>query len=136
MNHLHFANVERSFLALLAGFATMAVLITMVTAAISKTFPRWVGEQDHPRRRYLLLNLVYSAAFAATGGYVTAIIARPDPLRHILMLAIVILVLSALSALQLRGQQSISYQFALIVLTPVAVLAGGLLRMHQAGYRW
>jgi hypothetical protein len=28
------------------------------------------------------------------------------------------------------------YQFALIVITPVAALAGGLLRMHAAGYRW
>jgi len=52
------------------------------------------------------------------------------------MLAIVILILSALSALQLRGQQPVAYQFALIVLTPIAALAGGLLRMHEAGYRW
>jgi hypothetical protein len=52
------------------------------------------------------------------------------------MLAIVILLLSALSALQLRGKQPVSYQFALMVLTPVAALAGGLLRMHEAGYRW
>jgi hypothetical protein len=84
----------------------------------------------------LLLNLAYSASFAAAGGYVTAIVAKSDPLRTILMLAIVILVLSALSALQLRGQQPLAYQFALIVLTPIAALAGGLLRMHAAGYRW
>jgi hypothetical protein len=63
-------------------------------------------------------------------------IAKSDPLRNVLMLAIVVLLLSALSALQLRGQQPLSYQFALIVLTPIAALAGGLLRMHGAGYRW
>jgi hypothetical protein len=82
------------------------------------------------------LNLAYSAAFAVAGGYVTAMIAKSDPLRNVLMLAIVVLLLSALSALQLRGQQPLSYQFALIVLTPIAALAGGLLRMHGAGYRW
>jgi hypothetical protein len=136
MNHLHLATIERSFLAILAGFATMAVLVTVATAAISKSFPRLIGEPSHPRRRYLLLNLAYSAAFAASGGYVTAIVAKSDPLRNILMLAIVILMLSALSALQLRGQQPVVYQFALIVLTPIAALAGGLLRMHEAGYRW
>ena len=136
MNHLHLATIERSFLAILAGFATMAVLVTVATAAISKSFPRLIGEPSHPRRRYLLLNLVYSAAFAASGGYVTAIVAKADPLRTVLMLAIVILILSALSALQLRGQQPVAYQFALIVLTPIAALAGGLLRMHEAGYRW
>jgi hypothetical protein len=136
MQHFHFAQIERSFLAILAGFATMAVLVTLATSAISRSMPRFVGEREHPRRRYLLANLAYSAAFAAAGGYVTAIIAKSDPLRNILMLAIVILLLSALSALQLRGQQPLAYQFALIVLTPIAALAGGLLRMHGAGYRW
>jgi hypothetical protein len=136
MPHIHFAQIERSFLAILAGFATMAVLVTLATAAIAKSMPRLIGEPENPRRRYLLLNLAYSAGFAAAGGYVTAIVAKSDPLRTILMLAIVILVLSALSALQLRGQQPLAYQFALIVLTPIAALAGGLLRMHAAGYRW
>ncbi len=114
----------------------MAVLITVATAAITRSLPRLIGEPEHPRRRYLLLNLAYSTAFAASGGYVTAIVAKADPLRNILMLAIVILLLSALSALQLRGRQPVAYQFALIVLTPVAALAGGLLRMHEAGYRF
>jgi hypothetical protein len=136
MNQFHFATIERSFLAILAGFATMAVLVTIATTTITKSLPRLIGEPDQPRRRYLLLNLAYSAAFAASGGYVTAIVAKADPLRNILMLAIVILLLSALSALQLRGRQPISYQLALIVLTPIAALAGGLLRMHEAGYRF
>ena len=136
MNQFHLATIERSFLAILAGFATMAVLVTIATSAITKSLPRLIGEPDHPRRRYLLLNLAYSAAFAATGGYVTAIVAMADPLRNILMLAIVILLLSALSALQLRGKQPVAYQLALIVLTPIAALAGGLVHMHAAGYRW
>jgi hypothetical protein len=136
MSQFHLATIERSFLAILAGFATMAVLVTIATSAITKSLPRLIGEPDHPRRRYLLLNLVYSAAFAASGGYVTAIVAKADPLRNILMLAIVILLLSALSALQLRGKQPVAYQLALIVLTPMAALAGGLLRMHEVGYRF
>jgi hypothetical protein len=136
MNHLHLAVIERSLLAILAGFATMAVLVTLATLGIGKSFPRLIGDQAHPRRRYLLLNLLYSAAFAIAGGYVTALIAKADPLRNVLMLAIVILMISALSAVQLRGQQPIAFQFALMVLTPMAALAGGLLRMHAAGYRW
>jgi hypothetical protein len=136
MTHLHFAVIERSFLAILAGFATMAVLVTLVTLSISKSFPRLIGDQAHPRRGYVLLNLAYSAAFAVAGGYVTAWIANQDPLKNVFMLAIVILTLSALSAIQLRGQQPLAYQFALLVITPIAALAGGLLRMHAAGYRW
>src|ERR1700675_1232443 len=108
MNNLHLATMERSFLAILAGFATMAVLITVATLTLNKSFPRLVGDIGHPRRRYLVLNLAYSAAFALGGGYVTAVIAKSDPLRNVLMLAIVILLISALSALQLRGQQPLA----------------------------
>lgn len=136
MNNFHLATIERSFLAILAGFATMAVLVTLATLSITKSFPRLIGDQAHPRRRYLLLNLAYSAAFAIAGGYLTAMIAKADPLRNVLMLAIVVLMISALSAMQLRGQQPLVYQFALIVIMPIAALAGGLLRMHAAGYRW
>ena len=136
MNHIHFADIERSFLAILAGFVTMAVLVTLATAFVTKSYPRLIGEPQHPRRRYLLVNLMYSAAFAATGGYVTAFVAKVDPLRNVFMLAIVMLFLSGLSSLQMRGKQPLGYQFALIVLMPVAALAGGLLRMHEAGYRW
>jgi hypothetical protein len=136
MKHLHPADVERSFVALLAGFATMAVLVTMATLFISRRMPRFVGEPGHPRRNYIIANLTYSAAFAAMGGYVTALVAKGDPLSTVLVLAIAILLLSALSALQMRGRQPIVYQFALMVVTPIAALAGGLLRMHEAGYRW
>jgi len=134
MSQFHFATVAGSFLAILAGFATMAVLATLATAVIAKAFPRLVGAP--PRGGYLLLNLAYSAAFAATGGYVTAIVATADPLRNILMLAIIVLLLSALSAIQMRGERPVAYQLAMIALTPFAALAGGLLRMHAAGYRW
>jgi len=47
-----------------------------------------------------------------------------------------VLLMSALSAMQLRGQQPISYQLMLIVVSPLAVVLGGLIRMHQLGYRW
>lgn len=136
MKPLHFAAIERSFLAILAGFATMAVLVALATLAISKAFPEPVGDPTGPRRSHLFLNLACGAIFAAVGGYVTAWIAKPDPLPNILMLALVVLTISALSAIQLRGEQQLPYQFAQLVVTPLAALGGGLLRMHAAGYRW
>jgi len=136
MTRLHFAVIERSFLAILAGFATMALLVALATLTISKSFPKLIGDPARPPRPYMLLNLAYSTVFAVVGGYVTAWIATPDPLPNVFMLALVVLSLSALSAIQLRGQQPLVYQFALLVVTPLAALAGGLLRMHAAGYRW
>jgi hypothetical protein len=136
MKQWHLAAIEHSFLAILAGFAIIAVLATIASSAIEKSLPRFAGDPEHPRRRYLLVNLAYSAAFAVAGGFVTAAIANDDPLRTTFVLAIVVLFLSGLSAIQMRGKQPIAYQMALIVLTPVAALAGGLMRMHAVGFRW
>jgi len=46
----------------------------------------------------------------------------------VLALALVVLALSALSALQSRGKQPVWYQLALVAITPIGVLAGGLVR--------
>jgi hypothetical protein len=121
------------FLALLAGFATMAILVILVTALLTRMAPEWVGEQNKPRTGYIFVNLGYSFLAAATGGYVTAWIAAGNPLLHVLALAIVVLVFSALSALQMRGKQPIAYQLALAAISPIGVMAGGLIRLRLLG---
>ena len=68
-----------------------------------------------------------------SGGYVTAWIATDRTLIHVLVLALIVLVLGALSALQQRGRQPIWYQLLLIAITPVGVVLGGLLRMKLLG---
>ena len=68
------------------------------------------------------------------GGYVTACIARQNPLVHTLALALVVLLFSALSALQLKGTVPVAYQLTLTMLTPLAVLSGGILRLKQLGF--
>ena len=95
--------VLHAFLALAAGFATMAVLIAVVTALLQKLTPSWVGgtvnpgsSRTGPGRRggekakpgYIFVNLGYSFLAAAAGGYVTAWIAQHNPLVHVLALAI------------------------------------------------
>ncbi|MGD0522364.1 MAG: hypothetical protein ABSA48_13990 [Terracidiphilus sp.] len=50
-----------------------------------------------------------------------------------LALGIVVLALAALSALQSKGEQPIWYQLALVAITPLGVLAGGLLRLRVLG---
>ena len=46
----------------------------------------------------------------------------------------VVLLLSALSALQLKGTVPVAYQLTLTMLTPLAVLSGGILRLKQLGF--
>jgi hypothetical protein len=125
--------ILRAFGALLAGFATMALLVIVMTALLAKLTPSWVGEHGKPTPGYMFVNLGYSFLAAAAGGYVTACAAAANPLVHVLALGMVVLALSALSALQSRGQQPIPYQLALVALSPLGVLAGGLARLRVLG---
>lgn len=139
--------VLHAFLALAAGFATMAALIAFLTALLQKLTPSWVGETSPASSRtnagqrggekakpgYIFVNLGYSFLAAAAGGYVTAWIAQHNPLVHVLALAIAVLLLAALSAVQQRGQQPVWYMLTLVGLTPLGVLAGGLVRLRVLG---
>ena len=122
-----------AFLALAAGFATMTVLVVVMTALLQRLTPDWVGEQGKPRAGYMFVNLGYSFLAAAAGGYVTAWIAAANPLIHVLVLGVIVLALSALSALQARGKQPVGYALALVALSPLGVLAGGLVRLRVLG---
>jgi hypothetical protein len=92
-----------------------------------------VGEEGKPQPGYIFVNLGYSFLAAAAGGYVTALLAAANPLYHVLALGIIVLALAALSAMQSKGKQPIWYQLTLIALTPIGVLAGGLVRPRVIG---
>jgi hypothetical protein len=125
--------VLHAFLALLAGFAVMALLVALVTAALARFTPDWMGGTGSPRPAYVFVNLGYSFLAAAAGGYVTALVAGNNPLYHVLALAIAVLALSALSALQQKGKQPVWYALALVGFTPLGILAGGLVRLRTQG---
>lgn len=125
--------VLRAFFALLAGFATMALLVALVHAMLANTFPQWVESPGRPGAGYVAVNLTYSFLAAGAGGYVTAWMGSQNPLHTVLTLAIVVLVLGALSALQARGKQPAWYQVALLILSTMGVMAGGLLRLKLTG---
>jgi hypothetical protein len=122
-----------AFLALAGGFLTMAVLVAFLTALLMKLTPSWVGEQGKPQPGYIFVNLGYSFLAAAAGGYVTAWLAADNPLYHVLALGIIVLALAALSGMQAKGKQPVWYQLTLIALSPIGVLAGGLVRLRVLG---
>lgn len=123
----------RTFLALLAGFLTIAVLVGALTALLARFAPQWDGEQGNLRPGHAALNIVYSFLAALAGGYVTAIMPSANPLILVLALAIIVLVLGALSALQSRGKQPVWYAITLVAITPAGVMAGGMLRLWILG---
>lgn len=125
--------ILRAFLALAAGFATMALLVIVFTALLKHMVPSWTGAEGKPQPGYIFVNLGYSFLAAAAGGYVTAWLAAANPLIHVLALGIVVLALAALSALQSRGKLPVWYALALVAITPIGVLAGGLVRLRVVG---
>jgi hypothetical protein len=122
-----------AFLALAAGFLTMAILVAVLTALLVRLTPSWVSEEGKPQPGYIFVNLGYSFLAAAAGGYVTAWLAVANPLFQVLALAIIVLALAALSALQAKGKQPVWYQLTLVAMTPIGVLAGGLVRLRVMG---
>jgi len=125
--------ILHAFLALAAGFAAMALLVIVFTALLARLIPSWAGSGGKPLPGYIFVNLGYSFLAAAAGGYVTAWAAVANPLIHVLALALIVLALAALSALQSRGKQPIWYQLALVAISPIGVLAGGLVRLRVLG---
>jgi hypothetical protein len=139
--------ILHAFLALAAGFATMTLLVIVLTALLTRMVPSWTGAEGKPQPGspagdlcpmgwepgYAFVNLGYSFLAAAAGGYVTAWASVANPLIHVLVLGMVVLALAALSALQSRGKQPIWYALALVAISPIGVLAGGLVRLRVVG---
>jgi hypothetical protein len=125
--------ILHAFLALLAGYASFAALVIAMTALLARMVPSWTGSEGRPQPGYVFVNLGYSFLAAAAGGYVTAWVAAENPLIHVLALGLVVLALAALSAMQSRGKQPVWYALTLVAITPLGVLAGGLVRLRVLG---
>jgi len=125
--------ILRTFLALAAGFATMLLLVATITGLLAKVTPEWMGEPGKPGTGYAIVSVGYSFLAAAAGGYVTAWAAATNPLIQVLALAIIVLAMAALSAMQERGKLPVWYALTLVAISPIGVLAGGLLRLRVLG---
>jgi hypothetical protein len=115
----------RSFIAIAAGFACMALLTAITTLLIRWLTPSWA--RMPPSRTAQVFNLVASCLYGGLGGRLTATIAPISPLIHALILAITVLLVSTLAASELRGQALGFYPLALAVLPSLATLGSGIL---------
>ena len=115
----------RSFIAIAAGFACMALLTAVTTLLTRWLTPSWA--RMPPSRTAQIFNLVASCLYGALGGQLTATIATISPLLHSLILAIIVLLVSTLAASELRGQALGFYPLALAVLPSLATLGSGIL---------
>lgn len=120
----------------------MFAIMLACTALLRKLVPQWAAAHSRPRPDFVTVNLLFSFLAGAAGGFTTAWAADFNALRVVLALAIIVLVLGAISALQVlvfgkeatRGNQPAWYQVMLVVISPLGVIAGGLLRLRAAGF--
>lgn len=125
--------ILHAFLALAAGLLAATALAAAMSALLKRLTPDWVAETGKLAPGYAFVNIAWSFVAAGVGGYVTAALSGDNPMQHVLALGVILLALSALSAMQERDQQPIWYLLLLVALTPLGVLAGGLLYLHAMG---
>lgn len=138
--------ILHAFLALAAGLAAIVLLDLAATALVARFTPSWAIEAAKPEKdegpaRFgpgaVTVHLGALFLSAAAGGYLSAwmaaLFAAANPLVHVLGLAIIVLTLGALNALQSRGKLPIWLQLSQVALSPIGVLAGGLLRLRVLG---
>lgn len=125
--------VVHRFLALLAGFATMTLLVGAVRLLLRRIAPEWIETAGRLGAAARFVHLGATFLAGAAGGYMTAWIETGNPLPDVLVLGIVVLVLGGLSALQSRGKQPVGYSLALVAIAPLGVVAGGLVRLRVLG---
>ena len=124
----------RSIAAVIVGYLAMAVLIfTGTTVHIILLFGGMPSPTQHfdPGVSYAVINLLYSTAFAAFGGWVCATIASQNRLKHGVILAGLVFVLTLVSVYIDRGQQPVWYQACLVLMGAPATVAGAWLKASR-----
>ena len=81
--------------------------------------------------RFLILSILYGIFFALLAGYLTALIAKVDDLRYVLLLAAIIAAGALFSLLARPGAGAIWSQVSALLLMAPAALVGGHLRLQQ-----
>jgi hypothetical protein len=101
----------RSLIAVVAGYGAMAILVMVGTIGwVAARYPGGLSAMRRelragnasampaPSTRYLAFNLFLSLVAATFGGVIAARLAQPTPNRALLLLAALIVVMSAVSA--------------------------------------
>lgn len=121
-------SIVRSILAIVAGYASMAVAVIALTVLVKRKAPQWMGSEGKPNPTYMYANLFYSFGAAMIGGFVAAVLAPRAPLAHACALASLVFVLAIVSALQMGTRQPRWYQLALAIVGPLGTIFGGMVQ--------
>lgn len=123
----------RTFYALAAGFVVVLGLQAAAMLILRRRAPSWAGTQARPGAAYTLAHGGILLLASAAGGWVTAQLSQANPLIHALDLALVMLLIAALTAMQSRGRQPAWYLLLMLPVAPLGIFAGGVIFLRWAG---
>lgn len=117
-------------LAVFVGWITAVALVVVIRSMVEYPLLEIAGlEAGAPvPELYLWARVAYGGMAGLVGGFVTAWLAPRAPLRHALVLALLVAAPAALYALPRRGGEPPGHDAASILVPVIAVLAGGWLR--------
>jgi uncharacterized membrane protein YfcA len=115
--------IWRSVLAVVGGYLVTAVLVVVLVSLATMATRARAGE---PNRAYLVLNLAGGLVAAMIGGLAASRIAPSAPMRHVLILAGIILLAGLTGVASPQPGQPSWYPYALLVIGPAGAYVGGL----------
>lgn len=135
LRHNKLMNILKSIWAILAGFLTVVLLSTGTDFVLENTgiFPSYADQMQNGSPVWLLLTaLIYRSIYTVLGGYVTALLAPTNPMKHIIILAILGTIggIAGVFAGWQYGNQW--YPIALAVTAFPLVWLGGKLRLKKS----
>ncbi len=127
-------NVWKSIWAVLAGFLVVVILSTATDGVLEKIgiFPSPTEPGVYMTTWMLILALLYRSAYTVLGGYVTAMLAPQNPMKHVKVLAIIGTIAGILGAIIGWNLSEHWYPIALAVTAYPLVWWGGKLRLKKA----
>ena len=129
--------IIKSALSVVGAFFVVAVLVGLTTTVVSRVMLPDGGAQAEPTTAFLIVNIVYSLAFAVVGGYVAATVSDHSPLAHAAGLSGFMMALGLTSWLWVNGGEPAPGQPAWypavmsLLVPPVAVFGGVLVTRRQ-----
>lgn len=122
--------MTRSVLAVTAGLLSL-IILTYIATMIA--FVLFISSNSSPSvtPAYLIISTVYILLFAITGGFITASVSIETPQRDIAILSVIVFLIWIVSSILQFGRQPILYSLLLLITLPVAILAGGRIKINR-----
>lgn len=117
---------------MLLGYVSMSTLVVLFLALIHKYFPAVFPDAvAFPSPVWVVILLAGNFLFAGAGGFVAATIADREEEKHVVALAILVLVMGIASVATMPETQPPWYKIVLIVLGLAGVRMGGNLAIGR-----